>query len=162
MSVSIKSGTNQIHGTAYDFLRNQVLDAKNLFATSKPPYKRNDFGGSVGAPIIRNKLFIFGDLEYNKIRQSATSVDTVPTLAERQGIFPVTIYDPATYNAATGTRAPFANNTIPPSRINSIAQQALGWYPLPQTSATTGKYVYQNPGNQKGSGEVDTALHSAH
>jgi hypothetical protein len=54
VSVSIKSGTNQIHGTAYDFLRNQAIDARNLFAITKPPYKRNDFGGSLGAPVIRN------------------------------------------------------------------------------------------------------------
>ena len=87
ISVSIRSGTNQIHGTAYDFLRNQELDAKNLFATSKPPYKRNDFGGSVGGPIVRNKLFIFGDLEYNKIRQSTTTVDSVPTAGQRGGLF---------------------------------------------------------------------------
>jgi hypothetical protein len=148
VSVSIKSGTNQIHGTAYDFLRNQVLDAKNLFATSKPPYKRNDFGGSLGAPVIRNKLFIFGDIEYNKIRESTTTVDTVPTVAEREGIFPGTIYDPASYNATTSARAPFAGNQIPLSRINPIAQQVLSWYPLPQTRAATNNYVYQDPGNQ--------------
>lgn len=148
VSVSIKSGTNQIHGTAYDFLRNQVLDARNLFAVTKPPYKRNDFGGSLGAPIIRNKLFVFGDAEWNKIRQTTTVVDTVPTLAERQGIFPASIYDPATYNATTNTRTPFANNTIPPSRISPIASQVLNWYPLPQTSGTTGNYVVQEDGNQ--------------
>lgn len=148
VSVSIKSGTNQVHGTAYDFLRNQILDAKNLFATTKPPYKRNDFGGSVGAPIIKNKLFLFGDLEVNKIRQSTTDVDSVPTLAERQGIFPATIYDPATYNAATGTRTAFAGNQIPLSRESPIAAEVLSWYPTPQTSAATSNYVYQSPANQ--------------
>ena len=70
VSVSIKSGTNQLHGTAYEFLRNEALDAKNLFATAKPPYKRNDYGASAGGPIIRNKLFIFGDFEIIQIRQS--------------------------------------------------------------------------------------------
>jgi Carboxypeptidase regulatory-like domain len=148
ISVSIRSGTNQIHGTAYDFLRNQELDAKNLFATSKPPYKRNDFGGSVGGPIVRNKLFIFGDLEYNKIRQSTTTVDTVPTIAQRGGLFAGPIYDPAAYDAAIGTRTAFAGNQIPASRISPIAQQILGWYPLPQKSTATNNYVYQNPGNQ--------------
>ena len=146
VSVSIKSGTNQIHGTGYDFLRNQVLDAKNLFATSKPPYKRNDFGGSLGGPAIPNKLFVFGDLEFNKIRQSSTSVDSLPTVAERQGLFPGTIYDPSTYNA--GTRQAFPGNQIPLSRLNPIAEQVLGWYPLPQTGAASNNYVYQNPGNQ--------------
>ncbi len=148
VSVSIKSGTNQFHGTAYDFLRNQALDARNLFATTRPPYKRNDFGGSLGGPVIRNKLFLFGDAEWNKIRQTTTVVDTVPTLAGREGIFPGVIYDPATYNAVTNTRQPFANNTIPQSRINSIASQVLGFYPLPQTSTATNNYIVQEDGNQ--------------
>jgi len=107
VSVSIKSGTNDIHGTAYDFLRNEARDAKNLFATYKAPYKRNDFGASIGEPIVRNKLFLFGDFEIQRVRQSSTQVDNVPTLNQRNGIFSSTIYDPLTYNAATNTRSPF-------------------------------------------------------
>ena len=72
----------------YEFLRNQDLDAKNFFATEKPPFKRNQFGAAVGGPIIKNKLFIFGDFEIGRIRQSATEVDTVPTLAERRRDLP--------------------------------------------------------------------------
>jgi hypothetical protein len=148
VSVSIKSGTNELHGTAYEFLRNDVIDAKNLFATARPPYKRNDYGASAGAPIKRNKLFIFGDFEIFSIRQSTTEVDTVPTVAERQGIFPSTIYDPLTYSSVTGQRAPFANNQIPASRMDPAALTAINWYPLPQTSGATNNFIYNSPANQ--------------
>ncbi|MBV9504868.1 MAG: carboxypeptidase regulatory-like domain-containing protein [Acidobacteriia bacterium] len=148
VSVSIKSGTNDIHGTAYEFLRNEALDAKNLFATYKSPYKRNDFGASAGAPILRNRLFVFGDFEVTRVRQSVTQVDTVPTIAERQGIFPGAIYDPATYNSATGTRQQFAGNQIPLSRMDPLALKVLSWYPLPQTGTATNNYVYASPQNQ--------------
>jgi len=148
VSVSIKSGTNSLHGTAYEFLRNEALDAKNLFATYKSPYKRNDYGASAGGPIVRDRLFIFGDFEINRVRQSTTEVDTVPTLAERQGIFPGTIYDPSTYNAATGTRQQFPGNQIPLSRFDPVALKILNWYPLPQTPGATNNYVYASPENQ--------------
>jgi len=93
-----KSGTNQFHGTAYEFLRNSALDAKNFFDVgSAPPFKRNQFGGSIGGPIRKDRTFIFGD--YEGLRQSltTTSVDLVPTAAARNGNLvggPVTV-DPA-------------------------------------------------------------------
>ena len=148
VSVSIKSGTNEIHGAGFEFLRNEVLDAKNFFATRKSPFKRNQFGAAAGGPIIRNKLFIFGDFEIGRIRQSATQVDTVPTLAERNGIFPTAIYDPTTYNAATKTRTAFAGNQIPASFWDPVAAKVLNWYPLPTTSGATNNFVYASPQNQ--------------
>jgi hypothetical protein len=150
VSVSIKSGTNQLHGTAYEFLRNDALDAKNFFATSKSPYKRNDFGASAGGPIVHNKLFIFGDFEISRVRQSSIQVDTVPTLAERNGDFSglrnakgnlIQIYDPS-------TGLPFANNQINPSRFDPVAAKVLSFYPLPQTSAATNNFVFASPQNQ--------------
>jgi Carboxypeptidase regulatory-like domain len=150
VSVSIKSGTNQLHGTAYEFLRNDSLDAKNYFATSKSPFKRNDFGASAGGRVIRDKLFIFGDFELAKVRQSSIQVDTVPTLAERSGDFSnlrdakgnlIKIFDPK-------TGLPFANNQIPVTRLDPVAAKVLGWYPLPQTSAATNNYVFASPQNQ--------------
>jgi Carboxypeptidase regulatory-like domain len=148
VSVSIKSGTNEIHGAAFEFLRNEALDAKNFFATRKSPFKRNQFGAAAGGPIIRNKLFIFGDFEIGRIRQSATQVDTVPTLAERNGVFPTAIYDPATYNAATKTRTAFAGNQIPASMWDTVAAKVLNWYPLPTNSGATNNFVYASPQNQ--------------
>jgi len=146
ISVAIKSGTNQFHGVGYEFLRNEAIDAKNLFATYKSPFKRNQFGGAIGGPIVKDKTFFFFDYEAGIIRQSTTVVSTVPTLAERQGIFPVTIYDPATYQS--GSRTPFLGNQIPLSRMDPAALRILNYYPLPQTSAATSNYVYASPLNQ--------------
>jgi hypothetical protein len=141
ISVALKSGTNAIHGTAYEFLRNDLLDAKNLFATVKPPYRRNDFGGSLGGPILRNKLFIFGDIEDQIIRQSSTDVDTLPSAAQRTGLFTGTITNPA-----TGT--PFQGNQIPLTQMDPVALKILDLVPLPQTAAATSNYVYNSPANQ--------------
>lgn len=155
ISVSTKSGTNQLHGTAYEFFRNDALDATPFFAT-KTPYSRNDFGASSGGPIIRDKLFAFGDFELLKLVQSATQHNTVPTADQRQGIFPGPVYDPTTYgvNTVNGlpARTPFKDNTIPGSRIDPIAAKLLQLYPLPQTTGglgcTTCNYDYVAPANQ--------------
>jgi hypothetical protein len=148
VSVALKSGTNQFHGVAYEFLRNQDLDAKNLFAVTIPPYKRNQFGATLGGPVIKNKTFFFGDFELARIITSNTVVATVPTLPERQGIFPGTIYNPSTYNAATGLRTPFSANTIPQSLWDPASSAILGYFPLPTTSAATNNFLYNAPANQ--------------
>jgi hypothetical protein len=148
VSVTLKSGSNEIHGVGFEFLRNEDLDAKNFFATQKSPFKRNQFGAAAGGPIVKNKLFIFGDFEIGRIRQSATEVDTVPTLAERSGIFPTAIYNPATYNPATKNRTAFAGNQIPASLIDPVAAKALSFYPLPTRLGATNNYVYASPQNQ--------------
>ncbi len=134
---------------------------KNLFATYKSPFKRNQFGGAIGGPLIKDKTFFFFDYEAGIIRQSTTIVSTVPTLAEREGIFPVTIYDPATYQS--GSRTPFLNNQIPLSRMDPVALQILNYFPLPETSAPTQNYVYASPLNQdprRWDARVDQILNS--
>ena len=141
VSVAIKSGTNQLHGSAFEFIRNDVVDAKNLFATYKPPYKRNQFGASAGGPVIRNKTFIFGDFEATYIREYTTTLSTVPTAAQRAGIFSTQIIDPY-------TKSPYAGNQIPLSSIDPVALKILSFLPLPQTSAATNNYNYQSPSNQ--------------
>src|SRR5262249_9619092 len=90
VSVALKSGTNDIHGAAYEFLRNEALDAKNLLATYKSPYKRNQFGAAIGGPVVlpkiyngHDKTFFFGDFEIGVIRQSTTAVDTLPGVSQR-------------------------------------------------------------------------------
>ncbi len=140
VSVAIKSGSNDLHGSAFEFIRNDVVGAKNLFATYKPPYKRNQFGASAGGPIIHNKTFIFGDFEATYIRNYTTTLSTLPTAAERNGIFPSTITNPY-----TGT--PYPGNQIPLSSIDPIALKVLSFLPLPQTSAATSNYNYQSPSN---------------
>ena len=149
VSVALKSGSNQFHGVGYEFLRNQDVDAKNLFAATIPPYKRNQFGAALGGPILKNKTFFFADFELARIITSTAVVSTVPTLAERQGIFPGTIYDPSSYSSATGTRTPFPNNTVPLTVWDPIAANLLNYQPLPTIGTTTNNYLYNSPANQR-------------
>jgi hypothetical protein len=141
VSVALKSGTNELHGSAFEFIRNDIVDAKNLFATYKPPYKRNQFGSSAGGPVIRNKTFIFGDFEATYIRESTTTLSTLPTAAQRNGLFSSTIIDPY-------TKTPFPGNQIPSSLLDPISLNILSLVPLPQTSAATSNYNYASPANE--------------
>ncbi len=149
VNLTLKSGTNQFHGTAYNYLRNEVLDAKNFFTVGKKPsFKRNDFGFSLGGPIKRNKAFAFFSWETLRLRESFTDVNTIPTERMRTGDFSelsVPIYDPLTYNSMTNTRQPFAGNIIPSSRFDSVAQQLIGFYPTPQNGKLSNNYTYVSP-----------------
>src|SRR5262245_22965845 len=86
-NIATRSGTNQFHGTVFEFLRNSELDARNFFDTEKPPFKRNQFGASGGGPIIKNKAFFFGAYEGFRERLGLTVVEPVPSLAARGGAF---------------------------------------------------------------------------
>ena len=153
ISVITKGGTNQFHGTAYDFLQNNAFNARNWYATSVPPEHYNQFGVNLGGPIVKNKLFGFFD--YSGLRNPSDTVFTgrVPTAAERAGDLSADstpIYDPATYNAATGTTSPFQGNIIPTARIDPFAQLWLANYPLPNTplGANNVNYITNLPGQQ--------------
>jgi hypothetical protein len=87
LSASIKSGTNAIHGNFWEYVRNTNLDAKNWNALTNPPYHQNQFGATLGLPIIKNKLFYFGDVEANRISIGQTNILSVPTPLMRQGNF---------------------------------------------------------------------------
>ena len=87
VNATVRSGTNEFHGVLYEFLRNQNLDARNFFDASKPPYHQNQFGATLGGPIIRDKLFFFTDYEGLRTRQGQTLTSLVPTLAQRSGDF---------------------------------------------------------------------------
>ncbi|MBM3727030.1 MAG: TonB-dependent receptor [Acidobacteria bacterium] len=153
VNATIKSGSNGFHGTAFEFLRNDKLDAKNFFdspASKRPPFKRNQYGFSFGGPIIRNRTFFFGDYEWTDIRESRTANNTIPTLRMRAGDFGEfrnIVHDPATYSASTRARAPFPDNRIPGNRFDRIARQALGWYPAPQNANLTQNYLSNPPNN---------------
>ncbi len=134
----IKSGTNAYHGDVFEFLRNSFFDARDYFedaSTKKASFKQNQFGATIGGPIKRNKLFWFGDYQGTIIRNPMTLVSSVPTAAQRIGDFSGpgndTIYDPATYDPATNTRAQFAGNVIPSNRISPLVQDIVNLYPLP-------------------------------
>ena len=147
LNVITKSGSNQFHGTIYDFLQNDAANAKNWFATSKAPLRYNLFGGNLGGPIYRNKIFGFFDYSGLRSHSSSLSQNRVPTAAERAGDFSAdaTIYNPATYNAATGTSTAFTGNRIP--AISAFAQLWLQNYPLPNQplNANNVNYVTNLP-----------------
>ena len=147
INVTIKSGTNQIHGAAYEFLRNDDVDAKNFFASptaAKPQYQRNEYGFAAGGPIIKNKTFIFGDWEGTNIRQAQTSLDTIPTVAERLGNF--SQETKVLKNPATG--AVFPGNVIPPSLIDPLAAKLINLYPAPQNGNLSSNYLYGGPSDE--------------
>ncbi|MGC4083504.1 MAG: hypothetical protein QM736_15680 [Vicinamibacterales bacterium] len=137
-----------MHGSAFEFLRHESLNARNYFASSnpvKPTYRRNQFGGVVGGPIQRDRTFFFLDYQGQRQTIGRTSISTVPTVLQRQGIFTEAIggrvpaiYDPAT--TVGNTRAAFANNTIPTSRFDPVAVALLARYPLPTSSGTANNY----------------------
>ena len=139
-----KSGSNEYHGSLFEFFRNQHMDARNFFAAAKPPYHQNQYGGSIGAPVRKNRVFYFADYEGFRMRQGQTFVESVPTLAERQGNFAGinAIFDPLT-TTADGTRARFPGDQIPANRINTIAQTLINLYPLPTRSGLANNFTYQ-------------------
>ena len=114
MNAVIKSGTNQIHGDVWEFLRNEKLDASNYFDIfGKQPYKQNQFGFTLGGPIIKNKLFFFGDYEGLRIRQALPQLSTVPTPAEVGGDFSAFLPTVLDSTTATGFLDCRGNPTYP-------------------------------------------------
>jgi outer membrane receptor protein involved in Fe transport len=154
INATIKSGTNAFHGTVFDFLRNDVLDARGFFEptdTPKAPFRQNQFGFTFGGPIKRNKLFFFTDYQGTRIGTAVTDISTVPTLAELNGDFSAlgsTIYDPQTTTVVNdqAVRTPFPGNIIPTDRFDTIAHNMLLLYPAPNVpGATSNNYIANNP-----------------
>ena len=159
VSATIKSGTNQYHGVVFEFLRNDDFDANNYFTNlagePRAPFHQNQFGGTLGGPILRNRLFFFGD--YQGTRQSSvsgSSIENIPPLAFRTGDFsssPTVIYDPRTRHigpAGTVIASPFPGNKIPADLINPTSAAILGLIPDPNfgtPGASTRNYFYQAP-----------------
>jgi hypothetical protein len=131
VNVITKSGSNQLHGEVYEFLRNEKLDANYFFANlanqSRRPYRQNQFGAAAGGPAVNNRLFFFVAYEGMRVRQSTFTIATVPPEALRAGDFSSfrpagsggtflptpTIYNPYRFNSQTGLREPFPGNRIP-------------------------------------------------
>jgi len=138
-----KSGTNEIHGSAFEFHDDQHLKARNFFqsaGTTKPLSIFNNFGGTVGGPIMKNKLFYFVSYDGTKQRQASPAFYTVPTAAQQAGNFSgisTILYDPNTGNPDGTGRTPFPGNIIPSNRISSIAQKLQSFYPAPNIGAAT-------------------------
>jgi hypothetical protein len=126
-----KSGSNDLHGSLFEFFRNEALNARNLFAQPGPipEFRRNQYGLTLGGPIQSNRTFFFVDWQGTRLHTGVTRFSVVPTLAQRQGIFTQPIYDPA-----SSPRTQFPNNTIPAARFDPIASQLLQHYPLPNVA----------------------------
>lgn len=128
VNVVVKSGTNEVHGAAFHFIRDGVLNSRQFFAPKQDTLKRNQSGGSVGGPIVKGKLFYFGTFQGTRVRSTPEGlVQFVPTEAQRRGDFSsisTRLVDPV-------TRQPFPNNQIPANRISPVAQYFLKYIPLP-------------------------------
>jgi len=130
-----KSGGNEFHGAVWEFLRNDAFDARNFFSPQTPPLRRNQFGGTIGGPISRQRRPTFFFVSYEGVRQErgVTSSTVVPTAQERKGNLSnvkTPIIDPQ-------TGLPFTGNIIPPERISAAAKSLLGLYPLPNISTAS-------------------------
>jgi hypothetical protein len=140
-NVTTKSGGNAFHGSVFDFVRNDAFDSKNFFAQNKEKLERNQFGGTLGGPVIRNKTFFFASYEGHRRQQGVVDVSNVPSAAQRQGDFRglAPIFDPLTTRTSGGvtTRTQFANNTIPQDRISPQARFFMQYIPLPNGPANT-------------------------
>ena len=134
-NVTTKSGGNAFHGSVFEFMRNDAFDSKNFFAVNKEKLERNQFGGTIGGPIVRNKTFFFASYEGHRRQQGVVDVSNVPSAAQRQGDFSglAPIFDPLTTvgSGTTATRTQFAGNVIPQNRISPQAQFFMKYIPLP-------------------------------
>ena len=151
VSLSIKSGTNELHGTGFGFFRDESMDARYYFnpdTQEKPAFERRQYGFALGGPVKRNRAFLFGDMEVTDRRESRTFVSTVPTVAVKRGDFSGadTVYDPMTWDGTE--RQPFPNNTIPEARFDRVTRIMKDWYPDPQNDNATRNYTFVTPRNQ--------------
>ena len=158
IQVETKSGTNRIHGSLFEFLRNNNFNARNPFSepNGPPQLKWNQYGGSLGGPIVKNKLFAFGDYQGSRQRTGASLLTTTATQAVRDGdfsAFGVPIYDPSSGDANGAGRTQFMGNRIPANRISPQAASLLKLLPLPNTGAAG---AFNNNYNASGSEQFDT------
>jgi hypothetical protein len=137
VNVITKSGGNQLHGELFEFLRNDKLDARNFFDITKPAYRQNQFGGTLGFPILHDRTFGFISYEGLKVRRGQAIGSIVPTARQLQGDFSqdsLVIRDPL-------TNTPFPGNQIPVSRVRDVSRNFLALYPAPNTSLTSPNYI---------------------
>ncbi len=161
ITLTTRSGTNQLHGSVFEYLRNSALDARNFFASARPALQMNQYGFALGGPIRRDRTHYFVSWEGTQQGSSVTPLETVPTLAQRQGDFSglrsangnvIPIFDPRTTTGTTAgrDRLQFPGNRIPLDRFDPVSQAALSYWPVPNRSGTsTGANNYSANNNSK-------------
>ena len=153
-----KGGTNQFHGSVFEYLRNTVLNANTFFGNraglARPPFIQNQYGATVGGPIKSDKIFFFGSWQGVRETIGTTTTYTVPTVAQRNALttgdfssISTQLKDPGTFDATYTTFTPaasgktFPGNQIPVSRIDPTSKAMLNWWAIPQTAATSNNYT---------------------
>ncbi len=163
VTATIKSGSNDLHGTLFEFIRDSAWDATPFFqppGTGKPLFRQNQFGGTAGGPIRRSRTFFFFSYEGTRITSAAPRVSTVPTDALREGRFGnIRIFDPATTkpnpNGTGFVRTPFANNTVPRDRWDAVALKLVELYPHANLPGDVRNFFY-NPEQRVRAHQMDT------
>jgi hypothetical protein len=169
--VQTKSGTNDFHGSGYEFLRNSALDANRFFnnrnGIARPQFQRNEFGGTLGGPILKDRTFFFSDYQGIRLRQPTSVVATIPTLQQRQMILTgdfsglgVPVYDPlATTTGPAGNilRTQFPGNRIPASRLDPAMLELTRLLPTPINDARTRNFVF-NPKQTQRTDQFDVRI----
>jgi hypothetical protein len=144
ITMATRSGTNQYHGSLFESLQNDAFNARNFFSAKRAPVRLNQYGGTFGGPIKKDKTHFFVTWEQTRQLTSFDTTSTVPTLLNRSGDFSdlrstagklIPIYDPATGSTAT-TRQPFPGNVIPAERFDKVALAAMSYFPLPNRAGT--------------------------
>lgn len=165
LNVITRGGTNQLHGSVFEFNRNRALRARNVFNVApqpQPNFVRNEFGGTLGGPIRKSRTFFFGGFQGRTLRQSNTTTTTLPVAAWLRGDFSgvpgLTIYDPAMGNPNGTGRTAFLNNQIPRERIHPLATKLLADLPAPNEAGFLNNFIFNVPFAYKGysyDGRVD-------
>lgn len=169
--VQTKSGSNAFHGSAYEFLRNNKLDANTFFnnraGVPRPAFRRNEFGGTFGGPVRRDRTFFFADYQGIRIREPRSITSTVPTLAQRAmvatgdfGGLGASIYDPYTLMSGpegSPLRTAFPGNRIPASRLDPAAVKLFALLPAPISAASSRNFVF-TPGAKQRTDQFDVRL----
>jgi hypothetical protein len=134
VNATIRGGTNAFHGTLFEYLRNSSLDARNFFDAGKNPFKMNQFGGTIGGPIVKDRTFFFFDYQGFRSRQLRTRFGTVPSTRMKLGDFSEVsnvIYDPGPNGEIRANRPAFAGNLIPTNRFDPLGKRILDLIPAP-------------------------------
>jgi hypothetical protein len=165
IDVVTKSGTKNLHGSAFEYFDNEATDARNYFddpTLPRPIFRQNEFGASLGGPVpLLKNTFFYGVYEGLRQKSGTSAVSLVPDAPTRAGDFAGqnTIYDPLTLNVAANTRTPFPCGRIPQTRIDPIATAFLAKYePLPNSNSAAGNYLDSTPNQNNtdsASGRID-------